>query len=223
MERSDRIKTAYEYLRFKQVVSNQDDIARKMNRKRQSVSSALSGNDKYLTDKFIRHFCEVFSVINYDWLLTGEGVMLTTDDNITHAIVMKEESKGSVPFYGDLPVSAGQQDLATMLENQKPTGWINLPGMPASIGAFPVIGCSMEPDIKPRDFISIAQIDRWEAVDPDKIYMIITNDDRMIKHLAVDEESDEFLWCLSPNYPKFKVYKSDIRIIYRVTFHGRFT
>lgn len=159
--------------------------------------------------------------LNIDWLLTGEGNMLVEEANKEAPAVASEKAKGAVPYYGDLPVSAGKQDLATILSNMKPTGWINLPGMPSSIGAFPVVGCSMEPDIKPGDFISIIEVDRWERLDPDKTYMIITNDDRMIKHLSVDDNDDEILWCISPNYPKFKIEKSEIVAIYRVTFHGR--
>ena len=127
----------------------------------------------------------------------------------------------SVPLYGDLPVSAGQKDLATVLGNMKPTGWLDIPGMPKSLGAFPVIGCSMEPDIRQGDFVCIAEMDRWESVDPDKIYMVITRDDRMIKRLSLDNEDKDILWCISPNYPKFKVYKSEILAIYRITFYGR--
>lgn len=159
--------------------------------------------------------------LNIDWLLTGEGNMLVEEANKEAPAVASEKTKGAVPYYGDLPVSAGKQDLATILSNMKPTGWINLPGMPSSIGAFPVVGCSMEPDIKPGDFISIIEVDRWQRLDPDKTYMIVTHDDRMIKHLSVDDNNDEILWCISPNYPKFKIEKSEIIAIYRVTFHGR--
>lgn len=159
--------------------------------------------------------------ISKSWLLTGEGSMLVDDVNKEAPVVTNEKTESSVPYYGDLPVSAGEQDLATVLDNMEPTGWINLPGMLSSIGAFPVVGCSMEPDIKPGDFISIAEIDRWERLDPDKTYMIITHNDRMIKHLSVDEDNDEILWCISPNYPKFRIDKSEIVAIYRVTFHGR--
>lgn len=160
--------------------------------------------------------------LNIDWLLTGEGSMLVDETNNEAPVVVNEKTKGAVPFYGDLPVSAGQQDLATVLDNMEPTGWINLPSFPESIGAFPVIGCSMKPEINPGDFISIVQVDKWDVVDPDKIYLIITHDDRMIKHLAIDDENEEILWCISPNYQKFKIYKSEIVVIYRVTFHGRF-
>lgn len=253
MERSDRMKKAYEYLRFQGIAGTQEDVADMLNRQRTNVSSALNGNPKYLTDKFIENFCKTFGTINPNWLLTGEGSMLTTGDitqsgngnnnanigsgtqanndnrsycngcgNEENAVKLAEPIAGATPFYEDMPVSAGEGELATALGSMKPTGWISMPGMPKSIGAFPVVGCSMEPDIKAGDFIAVAEVERWEAVDPEKVYMVITRDDRMIKHLAVDEENEDFLWCISPNYPRFKVYKSDILFIYRVTFHGRF-
>lgn len=184
-----------------------------------NLSKVLRG-DRNVPSNLISAICDNLNV-SYNWIVTGEGNMLVEEANKEASAVASEKAKGAVPYYGDLPVSAGKQDLATILSNMKPTGWINLPGMPSSIGAFPVVGCSMEPDIKPGDFISIIEVDRWERLDPDKTYMIITNDDRMIKHLSVDDNDDEILWCISPNYPKFKIEKSEIVAIYRVTFHGR--
>lgn len=180
-----------------------------------------NGETKEASSGILEPFCKYYKQVNPIWLLTGEGSMLVDEENTEAPVVTNEKTRGSVPYYGDLPVSAGKQDLATILSNMEPTGWINLPGMPSSIGAFPVVGCSMEPDIKPGDFISIIEVDRWERLDPDKTYMIITRDDRMIKHLSVDDSDDEILWCISPNYPKFKIEKSEIVAIYRVTFHGR--
>ena len=51
--------------------------------------------------------------------------------------------------------------------------------------------------------------------------MIITVSDRMIKHLSQDEENDEIIWGISPNYPRVKIYKSEIKAIFRITFHGK--
>lgn len=184
-----------------------------------NLSKVLRG-DRNVPSNLISAICDNLNV-SYNWIVTGEGSMFVEEVNKEAPAVASEKTKGAVPYYGDLPVSAGKQNLATILSNMKPTGWINLPGMPSSIGAFPVVGCSMEPDIKPGDFISIIEVDRWERLDPDKTYMIITHDDRMIKHLSVDDNDDEILWCISPNYPKFKIEKSEIVAIYRVTFHGR--
>lgn len=189
----------------------------------QKLTNAKSGRNTISTD-IVMELCRLYEQVNPSYILTGKGPMLVGDTDKQEALTLSnEETRKGIPFYGDLPVSAGSKDLTTVLGSMKPTGWINLPGMPESIGAFPVIGCSMEPDIKSGDFISIVQIDRWEAIDPDKIYMVITRDDRMIKHLSIDNENEEILWCISPNYPKFKIYKSEILAIYRVTFHGRFT
>ena len=200
-----------------------------------NLSKVLRG-ERVVPTNLINAICEGLNV-PYKWLVNGEGAMLGSDGNTqpnidlddkvptqkgNEARLTKEQTKGAVPFYGDLPVSAGQNDLAKMLDNMKPTGWLKMDNMPSSIGTFPVIGCSMEPDIKQGDFVSITPVDRWEKIYPDNIYMIITRDDRMIKHLAIDENDDEILWCISPNYPKFKIEKSEILQLYRVVFHGRF-
>ena len=52
MERSERMKKAYEYLRFQGLAGTQEDVADMLKRQRTNVSSALNGNPKYLTDKF---------------------------------------------------------------------------------------------------------------------------------------------------------------------------
>ena len=201
------------------------------------MTKLRNGETKDASSKILEPFCKHYKKVNPSYLLIGDGQMFLSD-NTTHpnidlddkvptqkgneARLTKEQTKGAVPFYGDLPVSAGQNDLAKMLDNMKPTGWLKMDNMPSSIGTFPVIGCSMEPDIKQGDFVSITPVDRWEKIYPDNIYMIITRDDRMIKHLAIDENDDEILWCISPNYPKFKIEKSEILQLYRVVFHGRF-
>lgn len=199
----------------------------------QKLTNARNGRNNISTD-IVMELSRLYEQVNPNYIINGEGSMFLTGDitqsgnsssNNSGIITTNNYAKApiSVPFYGELPVSAGQKDLTTVLGNMKPTGWLNIPGMPKSIGAFPVIGCSMEPDIRQGDFVCIAEIDRWESVDPDKIYMIITHDDRMIKRLALDNEDKEILWCISPNYPKFKVYKSEILAIYRITFYGRCT
>ena len=118
-------------------------------------------------------------------------------------------------------VQTSRLGLAKLQKMDKPSGWIKLPEVFSSIGAFPVVGCSMEPDIHAGDFIAVSPLENWERIDPDKIYMIITRDDRMIKHLSSDEENPDILWCISPNYPKFKIFKSEILSILKITFHGK--
>lgn len=130
------------------------------------------------------------------------------------------KSPTGIPFYENLPVSAGQADLIHITQGEHPTGYISLPGVSA-IAAFPVVGCSMEPEIKPGDFIAVSPMTSLDSVDPDKTYMIITDDDRMIKHLLADPSDPSILWAHSPNYPRFPIQKTAIKALYKIQFHGR--
>jgi len=122
------------------------------------------------------------------------------------------------PFY-DLPVSAGRvHELVEMQET--PTGYINMPGVNCD-AFFPITGASFEPYIRAGDIIGINFIDKWENLDPDCIYLIITYDQRMLKRLMAHPTESTLLVCISPNYKEFNIDKFTIRYIHKVTFCGR--
>lgn len=175
-------------------------------------------NSKSFTSNVLASIMEIYPEISIDWLIAGKGDMLKS--TTSKYLLSDEFVEGAIPYYDNLPVSAGQLSLAAFQNEEKPTGWIKIPGVSAK-GLFPVIGCSMKPDINPGDVVGLSNMDRWEMVDPDKVYLIITRDDRMIKHLMIDETDKDILWCISPNYPKFSIRKDEIVFIYRITFHGK--
>lgn len=157
-----------------------------------------------------------FPDINPDWLLTGSGEMYLSDEPQLHPV---KQSNGDIPYYEKLPVSAGQ--IEVVLQNANPSGYMFIPGVHA-IAFFPVIGCSMSPRINEGDIIGVDNINSWDTPDPDKTYLIVTNEDRMIKHLQADANDPEILWAISDNkaFGKFKILKENIKYIYRVTYHG---
>lgn len=81
MSRAERLNEAYNYLRFKGIISTQKDVARAMNSTQPNVSSALRGEEKVLTDNFLHRFSNAYEDISSCWLLTGEGSMLTEERN----------------------------------------------------------------------------------------------------------------------------------------------
>lgn len=127
---------------------------------------------------------------------------------------------GSIPYYKEVPVSAGRAELMEVEGEENAVGFIKITGVSGKF-AFPVIGCSMEPVIHAGDIVVVDELNQWDKIDPDKIYLIFTHDDRMIKHLETDEGNAEILWCVSPNYKRFSIDKTDILKIYKVTFYGR--
>ena len=156
-----------------------------------------------------------FPSLNINWLRTGIGSMESpiSESAATH-------TGEGVPYYKEVPVSAGRAELMKVEGEENAVGFIKITGVSGKF-AFPVIGCSMEPVIHAGDIVVVDELNQWDKIDPDKIYLIFTHDDRMIKHLETDEGNAEILWCVSPNYKRFSIDKTDILKIYKVTFYGR--
>lgn len=78
--KAQRLKSAYGDLIKRGLVSTQKDVADKMHASASNVSSALKGDEKVLTDRFLSRFNNAFGeIFSLGWLLTGEGSMLKTD------------------------------------------------------------------------------------------------------------------------------------------------
>lgn len=113
VNKQQRFKSAFDYLRSIGAIHTQKDLADKIGASQSNVCSALKGVEKVLTDRFLIRFNAAFSdKFNTDWLLTGEGEMLRDQSttniesnntygdnasgnniNITHART-REENKG---------------------------------------------------------------------------------------------------------------------------------
>ncbi len=77
MERKDRLKAAFDFLRSHGKVHTQIDVANAIGASRSNVSSAFNGDGKCLTDRFLHRFNNAFNgIFNLDWLINGNGDML---------------------------------------------------------------------------------------------------------------------------------------------------
>ena len=147
-----------------------------------------------------------FPEISPMWLIMGEGEMIRDSND--------ELKCESAPFFSDLPVSAGLRDSFDPTQ-EKAKGFISLPSQNASF-YFPVSGTSMEPEVFSGDIVGVTRVEPYDRISPEAIYMIVTNENRMIKHCYIDENNPELIWCVSPNYPSFPIRKSEICAMFRV-------
>ncbi len=93
MSRKDRLNEVYEYVRSHYPVHTKNDFADKIKYHRTYISSAMHGNERYLTDKLFVNICEAFpDTFNLDYLLTGTGSLLTIREEVT-----KEELQVNPP------------------------------------------------------------------------------------------------------------------------------
>lgn len=186
-----------------------NQFASKIGFKQGNLSQILNGKRNADNRNLIKGIADTFN-IKEEWLLYGTG----EEGGINEILA------SGVPYYKEVPVSAGRAELMEVEGEENAVGFIKITGVSGKY-AFPVIGCSMEPVIHAGDIVVVDELNQWDKIDPDKIYLVFTHDDRMIKHLETDEGNSEILWCISPNYKRFSIEKTDILKIYKVTFYGR--
>lgn len=192
---------------------------------RQNTFSQYMNEKRSLSLDVVAKTAMTYPDINIDWLITGDGSMLKADSKEGNSVsIFKPEDLPKqvgklyrAPVYKSYPVSAGDMGLSAV-RDEKPDGYAYT-AMPGVV-FFPVVGCSFEPIIKAGHYIGTVKVDSWDRVDTEKIYFIVTSEERMIKRLRVEEEDKEYLWCVSPNFREFKILKSDIVEISHVFFYG---
>ncbi len=185
-------------------------------------SNGYINNTKNMSADKLLPVVNEYPQLNIAWLLTGNGDMIKSENSIKVFVpedLPKEVGKlYRAPIYESYPVSAGLHGLAAIRE-EKPDGYAYT-GMPG-VTFFPVVGCSFEPLIYAGQYVGVIKLNSWERVDTEKIYYILTKEERMLKRLRIDDEDDSILWCVSPNFQEFKILKADIIEINHVFFYGK--
>lgn len=200
------MKKAYEYLRFQGLAGTQEDVADMLNRQRTNVSSALNGNPKYLTDKFIEDFCKTFGAINPNWLITGEGSMLISDGNSQADTISGKDTSVqqavnvpaisythgrpyfNVDFLGGFDIIINDQTVMPEYNidfkpyNKEGVMWCN------------ITGHSMEPLVSNGDIIAIKEMKDWkDFILYGEVYGIVTEDMRTVKVVTKSEQGQDFM------------------------------
>lgn len=95
-ERQKRLIEVYDHLRRHFGIHTKTGFAEAVRYGRTSMSAALNGDDDYLTDNLFKKICEAYpGTFNLDYLLSGDGALLTIDEEI--AIEKVEKLSAPVP------------------------------------------------------------------------------------------------------------------------------
>lgn len=98
LERQKRLNEVYDYLHSNRGIHTKAGFADAIKYARAYVSSALNGNEKYLTDKLFRSICGAFpETFNLDYLLNGEGRLLLDEPQF----VSEEHPSPPIPSWAD--------------------------------------------------------------------------------------------------------------------------
>ena len=180
----------------------QDEAAAAMGVLRESISQIENGKTKP-DGRTARRYIE---------FLTGYNTNAAKEPAVPY--YTDRESK-LIPYY-NIDVTAGSKDLFT--DNRETIDYrIDMPGFKDCDFAVPVSGHSMYPKISSGNIIFCKKVDHKEFIEYGHIYLIVTNDRRMIKQIRRSENKD----CLmlvseNPDYDTFDIKKELIQYLYLV-------
>lgn len=96
--KQERLKEVYNHLRSYFGIHTQIDFAEAIHVTRPALSSAMNGNEAYLTKNLFQKICAAYpGVFNLDYLLTGEGQLLTIEEEVKSEDLEKAINPTSAP------------------------------------------------------------------------------------------------------------------------------
>ena len=98
LDREKRLNEVYEHVHRYFNIHTKGEFADYIKYARAYISSALNGNEKYLTDKLFDSICKAFpGVFDLNYLLTGEGQLLTIEEEVKNEDLEKAINPTSAP------------------------------------------------------------------------------------------------------------------------------
>lgn len=215
-ERRNRIQNVFSYMRGCGMAKTQTDIAERMKASRSNVSAALNGDEKFLTDNFLRRLNKAYGgLFNDEWLISGTGNMLASDDEEPFERIGSDAKllpllpiSAMGGTLNDFVVSVKEQDCEKIVSPIKDVDF-----------AITVSGDSMAPEYPSGSICLIKKINEKAFIDWGKVYVLDTCNGVLIKILTPSKK-EGCVRCLSinpdPIYAPFDIEACDIYGIYRV-------
>ena len=110
--RKDRLNEVYEHLRNHFGIHTKMQFAAVLKITQPALSSAMNGNEAYLTDNLFKRICAAYQgVFNLDYLLTGNGQLLTIQEEVKSEQIEKESNPQQPSSYIDKLISSLEKQV----------------------------------------------------------------------------------------------------------------
>lgn len=197
----ERLKAVFDYLRYSGVVKTQKDFAALIGLGANNLSSALKGDERYLTDGLARKIVTATdNKISLGWLLTGEGEML-------------KETKGKkIPLYDDVATIGGVNEQVANVDAARPTEWIDAGDwFPSATSAIHHYGDSMK-EYPSGCILALKRVNDCRFLLNGENYVIETDEFRITKRILDDGDSILAYSTNDETYPDGRLVHAPIRI-----------
>ena len=110
--RKDRLNEVYEHLRNHFGIHTKTQFAAVLKITQPALSSAMNGNEAYLTDNLFKRICAAYQgVFNLDYLLTGNGQLLTIQEEVKSEQIKKESNPQQPSSYADKLIASLEKQV----------------------------------------------------------------------------------------------------------------
>ena len=208
MEQEERLNELRRYLT--NLGLTQDIIAKRFGVTKQAINSLLTGRKPFGKQNAIK-WANEFG-LNAGWLLTGEGEMVKQS---TETVV--EVTEHGTPVY-DIDATCGDMSRPIVFADEHIIGHVNLPNVSPNAVIIRANGDSMEPHIHDGDWIAVREVVNLNVLYYGQVYLVITNEYRLLKYLRRDEDEQHYIILRSDNknYDDIRLPKAEIKHLFIV-------
>lgn len=204
------------------IVKSFAELADRIGYSKSSLSDVFNGR-RNIPVEIIANFCEEFKI-------PSNVVMPSEEDRrnqileISEKLNKKLNKEEGIPMY-EVDVSAGAVGMYNDFSEQRPIGYIQIPGFEDCDFSVPVWGHSMYPTFENGTWIICKEISNPSSIVPGECYYIEWEEYRMVKRLLEGDHDDEVLLYSDndkeqirsrPKYAPFSIKKSAIRRLYLI-------
>lgn len=207
MEIVDRIKLFREYLGIGQTAFEVNI----------GVARGYFSNVKTLGSDRILRIHTKYPELNIEWLVTGNGEMIKNAEReqktieISESAISETKRKGALIY--DIDATCGLSGRDIEFTDEKVIGSIDAPEINPDSKIIFATGDSMLPLIASGDRVVIRKIESWDYFNYGQVYLIITNEYRLIKRVRRHPKDADNLILLrseNPNYDDIDLPKREI-------------
>ena len=208
MEQEERLNELRRYLT--NLGLTQEEIAKRFGVTKQAINSLLTGRKPFGKQNAIK-WANEFG-LNAAWLLTGDGEMIKQS---TKEVV--EITEYGTPVY-NIDATCGDLSRPIVFADEHIIGHVNLPNVSPTAAIIRANGDSMEPHIKDGDWIAVREVKNLGEIFYGQVYLVITDEYRLLKYLRKDEDEQHYVILRSENerYDDMRLAKTSIRHLFIV-------
>ena len=182
-----------------------------------SLSKGYINKAKNPTSDVLMKICGIYTDISPEWLVTGKGEMIKNAEReqktieISESAISETKRKGALIY--DIDATCGLSGRDIEFTDEKVIGSIDAPEINPDSKIIFATGDSMLPLIASGDRVVIRKIESWDFFNYGQVYLIITNEYRLIKRVRRHPKDSDNLILLrseNPDYDDIDLPKREI-------------